>query len=89
MFIPNSPTRPYMELPDDQARSQLMLWVQDIWQPIARCLYATHAWAEVHLGADYIVLAVARLLESMLHVSGPCIGNANSNLYVRMWVTKC
>ena len=71
--------------------------------PSASDFGATHAWAEVYLpgagwkgfdpttggvaGSDHIVVAVARLPESVPPVAGSFSGNAQSELDVGVWLT--
>jgi transglutaminase-like putative cysteine protease len=65
----------------------------------------THAWAEVYLpgagwkgfdptigkmaGSDHMVVAVARLAESVPPIAGTFVGAQNSSLDVGVWVSKC
>ena len=73
--------------------------------PLSTDAGATHAWAEIYLpgagwigfdptigaivGADHIPVAVARMAESVPPVAGTFVGNAESQLDVGVWVSKC
>jgi len=73
--------------------------------PSATDYGATHAWAEVYLpgvgwkgfdptsgilvGSDHIAVAVALMPESVPSVSGTFFGEAESELDVGVWVSKC
>lgn len=73
--------------------------------PLSPDAGATHAWAEIYLpgagwigfdpttgaivGADHIPVAVARMAESVPPVAGTFVGNADSQLDVGVWVSRC
>jgi transglutaminase-like putative cysteine protease len=73
--------------------------------PLTSGAGATHAWAEIYLpgagwkgfdpttgsiaGADHMPVAVARLAVSVPPIAGSFKGNADSQLDVGVWVSKC